>query len=114
MFHYLAEWIRSCDASGKVCLSTQDENVIRVGDYKLADIESVLMKWTLRYSYTLLIAQCMIMKVAICTVDSDMVIISVSHFHDLYIEELWMSFGMGNHIHHTRLQTACKLRSQSQ
>jgi len=40
------------------------------------------------------------MKVAIRTVDSDVVIISVGHFHDLHIEELWISFGVGNHFRH--------------
>jgi len=41
LFRYLAECIRSCDAGGKVLLSTQDENVITAGDYELGDIESL-------------------------------------------------------------------------
>ena len=34
------------------------------------------------------------------TVDSVVVIISVGHFHDLHIEELWVSFGVGKHFRH--------------
>jgi hypothetical protein len=40
------------------------------------------------------------MKAAIHTIFSDEVIISVSHFHDLRIEEFWISFGVGNHFRH--------------
>ena len=40
------------------------------------------------------------MKVAICTVDVYAIIISISYFRDLDLEELWMSFGMGTHFHH--------------
>ena len=40
------------------------------------------------------------MKVAIHTIDIDVVIISVGHFHDFHIEKLWISFGVGNHNCH--------------
>jgi hypothetical protein len=104
LFHYLAECIRSYDASGKILLS-KDEIIITAGDYELGDIESV-QPCTHEEAHTrilLHVAHCAkrgIMKIAIHTVDSDVVIISVGHFHDLHIEELWISFGVGNHFHH--------------
>jgi len=105
LFHYLAECIRSCDTSGKVLLSTQGENIITAGDYELGDIESIQL-YTHEEADTrilLHVAHCAkrgIMKVAIRTVDADVVIISVGHFFDLHIEELWISFGVGNQFNH--------------
>ena len=86
-------WLSGYDTSGKLLLSTQDENVIIAGDYELADIES-LQPCTHKEVDTqilLHVAYCTnheIMKIAICTAGTDVVIISVGHFHDLCIEEL--------------------------
>jgi len=86
MFRYLAECIRSRDASGKVLRSTQDENVITAEDYELSDIESLQPCTHEEADSRILlhVAHCAkrrIKKVAIRTVDSDEVIISVGHYH---------------------------------
>ena len=69
-----------------------------VEDYELTGIESLqLCTHEEAVSNMLLhVAHCAehgIMKVAIHIVDSDVVLISISHLHDLHIEELWLSFG---------------------
>ena len=108
---------RICDTSGKVFLSIQDENVIMGGDYELGVIES-LQPCTHEEADTRILPHCTkrgIMKVTIRTDDSDLVIISVGHFHDLHIEELSISFGVVNHFRHIPIHviafdvSACRL-----
>ena len=78
--------------SRKVLRSTQNDNVITVGDNELADIES-LQPCTHKEVDTqilLHVAHCAnheIMKIVICTADIDVTIKSVSHFNDLYIRQ---------------------------
>ncbi len=44
-------------------------------------------------------------KVAIRTVDTDVVVLSVAHFSALELDELWISFDMGTHFRHIPVHT---------
>ena len=99
LFHYLSECVQSYDARGKILISTKDKEVVTT---YLADIHDLeyLQPCTHEEAETRLllhVAHCTrqgMRKVAIRTVDTDVVVLAIGHFSSLDIDELWVSFGV--------------------
>jgi hypothetical protein len=105
LFHYLAECVASYDAGEKVLISTKDQLIVTNDQNALNDLE-YLQPCTHEEADTRLllhVAHCAkqgLRKVAILTVDTDVVVLAVAHFHAIPVDELWVSFGVGNHFRH--------------
>ncbi|KAK2153884.1 hypothetical protein LSH36_282g03051 [Paralvinella palmiformis] len=82
----------------EIFFSVQDENFITAGDYESVHIESLQPCTHEEADTMILLHVAQYTKRGIKKVDSGVVIISVGHFHDLHFEELWISFGIGNHF----------------
>ena len=99
LFRYLSKSMEVYDTNGKVLVSTYGESVITAGQHILTDMES-LQPCSHEEADTrilLHIAHCAqqgYKQISIQTVDTDVVVLAVGHFHSLNVEELWIKFGV--------------------
>ena len=102
LFHYVAESIQSNmfpSADVKEILTTYDDKVLKSsGDipedlspcnHEEGDYRALLHCYNMSKSG--------LSKVMISTVDTDVVVIAISSFHSMLLEELWIEFGVGEH-----------------
>ena len=102
LFIYLAKCMQSYDIDGKILVSTLGKLVVTAGQHDLQDMES-LQPCSHEEADTRIIlhvAHCAkqgYRRIAIRTVDTDIVVLAVGHVQSLDIEELWICFGVGKH-----------------
>ena len=101
LFHYLAKCVQSCETRGKVLVSTYDESIVTAANITMSYMEDLQPcsheeADTCIFLHAAHCAKQGYKKICIKTVDTDVVIIAISHFESLGIEELWIDFGTGN------------------
>ena len=102
VFHFISKSMENFDTEGKVLVSTYDERVITAGQKTIKDMESMQPCSHEEADTRILlhVANCAkqgYKRIAIRTVDTDVVVLAVAHFQYLDIEELWINFGVGKH-----------------
>ena len=101
LFHNLSDSMKSYNTYGKILVSTYDESVI-TSDQTMMDLNSLQPcsheeADTRIFLHAAHCAQQGHKRIAIRTVDTDVVVLAVAHFHSLNIKELWINFGVGKH-----------------
>ncbi len=110
LFFYLSDCIRLSNVEDEVVISTQAEKVVMAEPIN-QDYMNALQPCKQEEADTrvlLHVAHCGkngCRKVAIRTVDTDVVVLSVAHFSALELDELLISFGMGTHFRHIPVHT---------
>lgn len=110
LFQFLAEGLRAYDPGEKLLFATHGESVVTAGQNATQDLE-FLQPCTHEEADTRILlhaAHCArqgYKQIAIRTVDTDVVVLAVGHFHSLDIEELWVCFGVGKRFRHIAAHT---------
>jgi len=99
LFHFLADVSIACDAN--LVLVTDGESArCLAGQINLNDVSPC----TQEEADTRIVLHCChaskhgAKRIAIRTVDTDVVILAISFFHELMLTELWIHFGVGKHV----------------
>ena len=101
LFSMLSKIVVQIDANGKEILATDGENVLCSTASQSLD---QLSPCTHEEADTRIIIHCLDaarkghQKIMVRTVDTDVVIIAISFFHLLNVEELWIAFGTGSKL----------------
>ena len=103
LFHYLSESMKTFETNEKVLVTTDGESAIVCSQTNIMDLESLQdCKHEEADTRILLhVANCAqqgYKRIAIQTIDTDVVVLAVAHFQYLDIEELWINFGFGKHF----------------
>ena len=97
LFHLISKKITRNRTDHKMVLATQGKNVIFssiivIDRFSSCNHEEADTRMFLHLKHFLATGHC---KVSLKTVDKDVVIITISLFHKLDLEELWIEFGTG-------------------
>ena len=117
LFNYLANCIQSYDARGKVLISTLGKLVVTAGQNDLQDLK-YLQPCSHEEADTrilLHVAHCAkqgYRRIAIRTVDTDIVVLAIAHFQSLDIDELWICYGVGKHFRYIAAHTIATLMKE--
>ena len=101
LFRYLADVVSGTDFSDKIIVVTWDDEV-RCSDFAI-DI-NIISPCIQEEADTRVILHCLHAaqtgshKIAIRTVDTDVVVLAISNFTALQLNELWIHFGVGKNV----------------
>lgn len=114
LFHMLAGQLTSLQVEGKEIYTTLEEKALHYGSQR--DDLSNLEPCTHEEADTRIMLHvkdasvCGYRKIMIRTIDTDVVVLAISIFHIVDVDELWLSFGTGKHFRYLAIhEIASKL-----